>query len=188
MSRLPDYWKGIEKLKPLRLAGAIVKGYQRGRQIGIPTANLDPQAYANNDEFQKLSEGVYFGWACVDNGPVYKTLLSIGHNPHFKNKNLQLECHLLHKFDDDFYDSKLRVLICAFIRPQYAFDSLGNFFLSSVFSLHILRNEQLIAAINKDIEIGKEALGKSPYEEFQRDNFFKDDEKKDTQSHNAGKL
>lgn len=29
--------------------------------------------------------GVYFGWANVDNGEVYKAVLSIGWNPFYKN-------------------------------------------------------------------------------------------------------
>ena len=32
-----------------------------------------------------LKTGIYFGWAQVDSGPVYKMVMSIGWNPFFKN-------------------------------------------------------------------------------------------------------
>ena len=34
----------------------------------------------------KLESGVYFGWASVDQGPVYKMVMSIGWNPQFQNE------------------------------------------------------------------------------------------------------
>lgn len=41
------------------------------------------------DVVQKLPEdlktGVYFGWANVNNGDVYKAVLSIGWNPFYEN-------------------------------------------------------------------------------------------------------
>ena len=30
--------------------------------------------------------GIYFGWASVDDGPVYKMVASVGWNPFYKNK------------------------------------------------------------------------------------------------------
>ena len=33
-----------------------------------------------------LDSGVYYGWASVDSGPVYKMVMSLGWNPHFKNE------------------------------------------------------------------------------------------------------
>ena len=32
-----------------------------------------------------LESGVYYGWACVENGEVYKMVMSVGWNPHFNN-------------------------------------------------------------------------------------------------------
>ena len=34
----------------------------------------------------ELESGVYFGWACVDQGPIYKMVMSIGWNPQFQNE------------------------------------------------------------------------------------------------------
>ena len=66
-------------------SGLVVKGFGRGsKQLGIPTAN-----YAE-DIVDKLPEsfdqGVYYGWAQVDNGLVYKMVMSIGKNPYYNNE------------------------------------------------------------------------------------------------------
>ena len=39
-----------------------------------------------------LDSGVYYGWACVDDGPVYKMVMSVGWNPHFNNKKRSMVC------------------------------------------------------------------------------------------------
>ena len=62
---------------PLRLEGEVVKGYGRGSKLlGIPTANLPVEALGK--ALDDVDAGVYFGWAQVGHGPVYKTVLSIG--------------------------------------------------------------------------------------------------------------
>ena len=33
-----------------------------------------------------IEGGVYCGWACVDNGPVFKMVMSIGWNPYYHNE------------------------------------------------------------------------------------------------------
>lgn len=52
-------------------SGEVVKGFGRGsKELGIPTAN-----YSNNvvDKLPDcFNQGVYYGWAQVENGPVYK--------------------------------------------------------------------------------------------------------------------
>lgn len=37
-----------------------------------------------------LETGIYFGWANIDNGDVYKAVLSIGWNPFYVNKQKSL--------------------------------------------------------------------------------------------------
>lgn len=32
-----------------------------------------------------ICTGIYYGWACVGNGDVYKMVMSIGWNPYYKN-------------------------------------------------------------------------------------------------------
>merc|ERR1719297_48723 len=153
------WWKKIEPIGPFRLQGSIVKGHQRGREIGVKTANLDPSAFPQ--QLQELveadlNEGVYIGYGRVDNGQIYKNILSIGTNPHFGNANITVESHLLHEFDADFYDSHLRIVITGYVRPQLAFKSL----------------DELIKAINMDIQFGKSCLDNKPHSELVKDNFI----------------
>lgn len=51
-------------------------------------ANLSPDVVKNLPN--ELQTGIYFGWANVDNGEVYKAVLSLGWNPFFKNEEKSL--------------------------------------------------------------------------------------------------
>lgn len=83
---------GISRIKKLlepveRLEGGIVKGFQRGRELGWPTANLNPRAF----EGLTLEQGVYFGWARISSEDVvYMAMISIGNNPTFDNPTKSL--------------------------------------------------------------------------------------------------
>lgn len=49
---------------PLRIRGKVVRGFGRGsRELGIPTANVDPDALVT--ALSEAVTGVYVGWACV---------------------------------------------------------------------------------------------------------------------------
>lgn len=69
---------------PYFASGEVIKGFGRGsKQLGIPTANFPesvidtlPEVYTN---------GVYYGFAQINNGPVYKMCMSIGNNPYYNN-------------------------------------------------------------------------------------------------------
>ncbi|VDL94462.1 unnamed protein product [Schistocephalus solidus] len=73
----------------LRATGKVVRGFGRGsKELGTPTANM------SEDVIEKLPStmptGVYAGWAQVDDGPVYKMVMSLGWNPFYKNKRKSL--------------------------------------------------------------------------------------------------
>lgn len=93
--------------------GPIVKGFGRGsKELGCPTGKMKfwilllmiRFIYKKNfitanvplEVVQKLPDdlktGVYFGWASVDNGDVYKAVLSLGWNPFYENKEKSLVC------------------------------------------------------------------------------------------------
>ena len=40
--------------------------------------------------------GIYFGWASVDDGPVYKMVASVGWNPFYKNEKKTMVCVSFH--------------------------------------------------------------------------------------------
>jgi riboflavin kinase / FMN hydrolase len=53
---------------PLRIKGDVVRGFGRGsRELGIPTANVDPDALVT--ELAEAVTGVYVGWASVGAPP-----------------------------------------------------------------------------------------------------------------------
>ena len=76
----------VERIGPHRLRGAVVMGFQRGsKQLGWPTANLDPKAFEHTLDAE--TEGVYVGWASIgdpklpeESRAVHKAVLSIGWN------------------------------------------------------------------------------------------------------------
>ena len=60
----------------------------------------------------------------VDGGDVHKMVLSMGWNPFYGNTKKSFETHIIHQFDEDFYDSELIVVMLGYLRPEKNFDSL----------------------------------------------------------------
>jgi riboflavin kinase len=89
----------------------------------------------------ELNNGVYYGYASLKKR-VYPMVMSIGVNPYFKNPKRSAEVHLLHSFEEDFYEEILKVAIIGYIRPQLDFST----------------KEELILAIRCDIEEAKSKL------------------------------
>ena len=103
------------------LEGTIVGGYQVGRKIGFPTANL------RVDFPNKLipSIGVYSVYVSV-NGQQYKGMLNIGHRPTINNgTDLSIEVHIL-DFEGDIYNQQVRIEFIGFLRPEIKFDSIDD--------------------------------------------------------------
>ena len=111
---------------PFTIVSRVMKGDQRGRTIGVPTANL------KIDEYIQPNHGVYAVRAKVMNkgakGKNYKGIANFGVRPTFdKNKPL-LEVHLFN-FNLNIYNSSLKVEFIDFIRKEKKFsgiDSLKN--------------------------------------------------------------
>ncbi len=99
--------------RPFTLRGTVVHGEERGRMIGVPTANLDcgPQALPG--------EGVYGGYALAD-GAVHPAAISIGVKPTFHGHDLTCEVHLF-DFDGDLYGRTIDVQVLRWIREQQTF-------------------------------------------------------------------
>ena len=103
------------------LEGTVVGGYQVGRNIGFPTANL------RVDFPNKLipSIGVYAVRVHVA-GQQWKGMLSIGYRPTLNNGNdLSIEVHIL-DFEGDIYHQKMRLEFIEFLRPEIKFDSINE--------------------------------------------------------------
>jgi riboflavin kinase/FMN adenylyltransferase len=100
--------------RPYALEGRVVKGYQRGKSIGMPTANLDCAEQLVPDD------GVYAA-RCTVGGRTFATALSIGTMPTFGDDlKRQVEAHLV-GFDGDLYGQLLRVELLDWLRGQKKF-------------------------------------------------------------------
>merc|ERR1719495_1110256 len=87
--------------KPQLFEGAIVKGFQRGRQLGFKTANLDPACYKEAGQFvKKFHQQVMLGFCVLRPSPTgsdrdpYPCVLSLGDNPYFQNEETTIEVHI----------------------------------------------------------------------------------------------
>ena len=103
------------------IEGVVVGGYRVGRTIGFPTANLDLR------ESNKLipSDGVYAVRVEVK-GCLYAGMLNIGYRPTLDNGSKKsIEVHIL-RFDEDFYDEKIRLFFVSRIRSEMKFSGLDE--------------------------------------------------------------
>jgi riboflavin kinase/FMN adenylyltransferase len=98
------------------LHGEVVKGFERGRKIGVPTANLKV------DEQMVPLDGVYAG-RCEVRSVNHAAAISIGTMPTFKENVRQVEAHLI-DFDGDLYGQMLRVEVTDWIREQRKFSGI----------------------------------------------------------------
>jgi riboflavin kinase/FMN adenylyltransferase len=102
--------------RPYMLEGPVVKGHQRGRSIGMPTANI-----RCDDQFVP-ADAVYSGRVTIDGVP-HAAAMSIGTMPTFGENARQVEAHLLH-FSGDLYDRTIRVELLDWIREQQKYPGL----------------------------------------------------------------
>jgi riboflavin kinase/FMN adenylyltransferase len=105
--------------------GCVVKGDQRGRELGFPTANtMTPTGF-------QLAQGVYavrarLGSRLLDGVAAYG-------KPMFDNQRPPFETHLF-DFDEDIYGQTIQVALVGHIRGQEVFSGL----------------DELIAAMDRD--------------------------------------
>jgi riboflavin kinase/FMN adenylyltransferase len=118
------------------LSGTVTSGEKRGREIGFPTANLEPEFPVTVPE-----NGIYATLVEVD-GVTHKAATSIGVRPTFETDGGRtIEAYLL-DFDGDLYTKRLRLEFVQRLRPEVAFDSV----------------EQLVDQMNKDVEQTRQVL------------------------------
>jgi riboflavin kinase/FMN adenylyltransferase len=102
--------------RPFRLSGQVVEGAKRGRQLGIPTANL-----AISEERATPALGVY---ACLAGAPDWRgqAVVNIGFRPTFEGGEARptVEAHLL-DFSGDLYGKTVSLDFVARLRPEIKF-------------------------------------------------------------------
>lgn len=135
------------------MRGEVVHGLKRGRELGFPTANLEPDA-----EGVIPGDGVYAGWL-IDHGPSgstdagaehpvseprrYPAAISVGDNPTFVDvPRRQVEAHIIDVTDIDLYGHTVDIQFVERIRGMVAYEGI----------------EPLIRQIADDVVKAREAL------------------------------
>jgi riboflavin kinase/FMN adenylyltransferase len=112
--------------RPHRVDGTVVRGDQRGRDLGYPTANLSTEPYA-----MIPADGVYAGrvvalderGATVPDGVIGVAAISVGTNPTFDGQHRVVESFIL-DFSGDIYGQQIGVEFVARLRGMLKFDSI----------------------------------------------------------------
>ena len=111
--------------RPHRVEGVVVHGDHRGRELGYPTANLDPVEHA-----AVPADGVYAGWLVRRHGGGAGTeerlpaAISIGTNPTFDGEERRVEAYVLDRTDLDLYDERVAFDFVERLRPTVKFDGV----------------------------------------------------------------
>jgi riboflavin kinase / FMN adenylyltransferase len=104
---------------PFTLAGEVVKGDQRGRTLGFPTANLVPR-----DGYVAPGHGVYACRARTEDGGVHVAATNVGVRPMFVTGRGELIEAFLVDFEGDLYGTRLRVEFLKRLRGEKRFESV----------------------------------------------------------------
>ena len=106
-----------------RMRGIVVRGHARGRELGFPTANLEPAATG-----AVPADGVYAGWLLRHGGTgtPLPAAISVGTNPTFDDvARRTVEAHVLGRDDLELYDEEIVVEFVTRLRPTLRFDGIG---------------------------------------------------------------
>jgi riboflavin kinase / FMN adenylyltransferase len=122
--------------RPYSVKGEVIHGLARGRTLGYPTANI-----AVWEEKIIPKNGIYAGWATLENGERYMAMTNVGIRPHFEEQDVTVEAFLL-DFNGNLYGQQLEFSFVHYLRGEARFDSL----------------EALITQIDNDTKRGRELL------------------------------
>jgi len=104
--------------RPYGITGQVTSGAGRGRTLGFPTANIDP------DRPVLVARGVYRGLVTVDGGR-HAAVVNVGVRPTFGETTLAVEAHLL-DFAGDLYGRRVRLDFVARLRDEMRFPSIED--------------------------------------------------------------
>jgi riboflavin kinase / FMN adenylyltransferase len=100
------------------IAGTVVEGYKKGRELGFPTANV-------HSTYELIpSRGVYAVVVTWRQQP-YEGVANIGFNPTFGRTQLSIEIHLFN-FSQQLYGETVEVSFVKKIRDEQAFPSVTH--------------------------------------------------------------
>lgn len=125
-----------------RIDGVVVRGDQRGRDLGYPTANLEPLPWS-----AVPADGVYAGRLLRSRGPALPAAISIGTNPTFAGRERRVEAYVLDAEPGlDLYGEHVGLSFAARLRDTLHFDGV----------------EPLVAQMSEDVRRTREVLGGHP--------------------------
>jgi len=112
--------------RPHRVEGVVVRGHQRGRALGFPTANLETPSHTAIP-----ADGVYAGWLASLNSEGqdverWPAAISIGTNPTFGEGERTVEAYALDRDDLDLYGVHAAIDFTARLRGTLRFDSVDE--------------------------------------------------------------
>ncbi len=116
------------------LSGLVVRGRERGRTIGFPTANLASETECIPPD------GVYATRVILDDG-AHPSITNIGMRPTFSESARSIEAHIF-DFTRDIYGKRIKLELVERIRPEKKFDN----------------TESLKAQIAEDLKKAREIL------------------------------
>lgn len=122
--------------RPHRVEGTVVRGAQRGREMGFPTANVNTAPHTAIP-----ADGVYAGWLVVNGDPL-PAAISVGTNPTFDGTERTVEAYAIGRTDLELYGEYVAVDFLARLRGQERFDSM----------------EELIKRMNQDVDEAQRLL------------------------------
>jgi riboflavin kinase/FMN adenylyltransferase len=133
--------------RPFAVRGEVVKGDQRGRELGYPTANVPARGLL------APADGVYAGWLRrLDSPPasgrgsdeiLLPAAISVGTNPTFDGeRERRVEAYVLDRDDLELYGVEVEVSFVRRIRGMQRFDSV----------------EELIATMEQDVQQARGVL------------------------------
>jgi riboflavin kinase / FMN adenylyltransferase len=133
---------------PFLFEGNVVEGDKRGRELGMPTANLVP-----DDRLVTPGHGVYAAWAHLlpsashPGAPGLPAAVNVGVRPTFATgRGLLVEAHLI-GFEGDIYGETLRIAFLERMRGERAFESV----------------DALVAQMNRDVEQARGITERTSY-------------------------
>jgi riboflavin kinase / FMN adenylyltransferase len=130
--------------RPHRVEGVVVRGHQRGRALGFPTANLETLPHTAIP-----ADGVYAGWLAEldseDGSELqqWPAAISVGTNPTFDGRERTVEAHALDRDDLDLYGAHVAVDFATRLRPTVRFESV----------------DELIAQMHVDVDDARRLVG-----------------------------
>ena len=104
-----------------RITGVVVRGDQRGRQLGYPTANVRVAP-----GMALPADGVYAGWVTRLDipSPRWPAAISVGSNPTFDGLERRVEAYVLDRDDLELYGVEIAIDFHARLRGQVKYEGV----------------------------------------------------------------